>query len=241
MTVRAHTLWLPVAILAALAPALAALGLWQLQRAEEKRDLQAEYDRRTSEAALQLGTDTRDAQSLRYRRVRARGVYEASYQILIDNRVHRGVPGYYVVTPLKLEGSEARVLVNRGWVALGASRAQLPAVEAPAGAQEIAGVATIPLEKVFTLGAPAVGWQPVWPHLDMQRAASSMPFTVLPVVVLLDADVAHGYTREWARLDAGIALHQGYAFQWFALAALAVVIALLIARRARSARRAVAA
>lgn len=233
MTTRPPALWLPAAILAALVPLFGTLGLWQMQRADEKRALQQEYDERTVAAPLRLDAAA-EAASLRYRRVVARGKFDADYQILIDNRVHRGVPGYHVITPLKLEGSETRVLVNRGWVALGASREQLPAVDAPTGLHEITGIATVPADKVFALAnhaAPARGWQPVWQHLEMRRYIASVPFAVQPIVVLLDADVAHGYTREWARLDAGIALHQGYAFQWFALATLAVVIAALLVRR----------
>jgi surfeit locus 1 family protein len=232
VTVFVRLPWLPAAILVALVPLFVGLGWWQLQRADEKRALQQEYDRRSDEAPLQLATPVQAGTTLRFRRVLARGVYDSDYQILIDNRVHGGVPGYHVITPLRIEGGDTRVLVNRGWVALGASRAQLPSVDPPAGVQEISGVATVPAEKPFTLGSSnAPGWQPVWLHLDMQRYAGAVPFAVQPAVVLLDANRAHGYVREWSRLDAGIAVHQGYAFQWFALAALALVIAALLLRR----------
>ncbi|HYM47990.1 MAG TPA: SURF1 family protein, partial [Burkholderiaceae bacterium] len=233
--IRLRRLWLPAAILAALVPVFIGLGVWQLQRAEEKRVLQEEYDRGTNAAPLQLDTRVQNAQQLRFHRIVVRGVYDPDYQILIDNRVRRGVPGYHVVTPLKIEGGDTRLLVNRGWIALGATREHLPNIDTPAGRQEISGVATVPAEKVFTLGeAPSLerGWQPLWPHLDLQRYRASVPFAVQPVVLLLDADSAHGFTREWSRLDAGIALHQGYAFQWFALAVLAAIILALMLRRA---------
>jgi surfeit locus 1 family protein len=242
VTAHPRPLWLPAAILAALVPLFVGLGLWQLQRADEKRALQQEYDLRIDEAPQQLGASPQQAAALRFRRLLVRGVYDPDYQILIDNRVHRGVPGYHVITPLKLEGGDTRVLVNRGWVALGASRAHLPAVEPPPGVQEISGVAAVPADKGFTLGddtAPAHGWKPVWLRLDLQRYAAAVPFAVQPVVLLLDANMAHGYTRDWSRLDAGIAVHQGYAFQWFALALLALVLAIMLLARQWRRRHAV--
>ena len=244
VTAHPRPLWLPAAILAALVPLFVGLGLWQLQRADEKRALQQEYDRRIEEVPQRLGPASQEASALRFRRLHVRGVYDPDYQILIDNRVHRGVPGYHVITPLRLEGGDTRVLVNRGWVALGSSRTQLPAVDPPMGVQEITGVAAVPADKGFTLGdtpAPEHGWQPVWLRLDMQRYAVAVPFAVQPVVLLLDANMAHGYTRDWSRLDAGIAVHQGYAFQWFALALLALVLAILLLVRSARRRREVTA
>jgi surfeit locus 1 family protein len=229
-----RSLWIPAALLAALVPVFIALGIWQLQRAEQKQLLQEEYDRRTSDTPLRLGPQPRPVDELRYRRLSVRGTYDSDYQVLVDNRVHHGNPGYYVMTPFRIEGGDTRVLVNRGWVPLGASRERLPAIDPPAGVLEITGVATVPSDKAFTLGAPEPverGWQPVWQHLDLKRYTASVPFAVQPVVLLLDANATGGYTREWARLDAGIAVHHGYAFQWFALALLAVVIFILMIRR----------
>jgi len=90
------------------------------------------------------------------------------------------------------------------------------------------GVATVPAEKNFMLAKPEPfdrGWQLVWQNMDMARYRAAVPFPVQPVVVLLDPESsAGGFTRDWSRLDAGIAVHQGYAFQWFMLAVGLVVI-----------------
>ncbi|HKQ30250.1 MAG TPA: SURF1 family protein [Burkholderiales bacterium] len=227
-------LWIAAAIVALFVPIFVGLGAWQLQRADQKQALQQEYDRRSSEAPLKLGAQPHTAEELRYRRLTVRGRYDPDYQILIDNRVHRGVVGYFVLTPLRIEGSDTRVLVNRGWVSIGAGRQHLPEVTPPSGVQDIAGVATLPIERAFTLGDAVPegrGWHPVWQFVDMKRYVDSVPFLAQPVVVLLDAHVAGGYVREWPRLDTGIALHHGYAVQWFALAALAAVITGLLIRR----------
>jgi len=238
-----HPVWFPAVLLAALVPTFAALGVWQLHRADDKRAVQQEYDARAAEPRLRLGPRLQSADELSFRRVVARGRYDPDYQILLDNRVHNHVVGYEVLTPLRLEGGDTRVLVDRGWVALGESRAQLPPIETPTDVREISGVAKVPsgcgFMCRFVFGTPPTntpGWQPVWPRLDVTRYAATVPFAVQPVVVLLDADAAHGYVREWTRLDDGIVVHQAYAAQWFALAVLAVVIVTVFLRRHASRR-----
>jgi surfeit locus 1 family protein len=213
------------------------LGVWQLQRAEEKRALQAGYDRRATAAPVTVATERQAAAALQFHRVEATGRYEAEYQILLDNRMHQGVPGYHVLTPLRIADGEMRVLVNRGWVPLGADRSQLPAIDPPAGVVKVRGIATVP-QLGFTLGEPAPlsrSAPAVWLQPDLAHYAGEAPFPIQPVLVLLDpASEAGGFIRSWSRLDTGIAVHQAYAFQWFMLAlATLVIYAVLTVRAAR--------
>jgi len=80
----------------------------------------------------------------------------------------------------------------------------------------------VPHTKVFRLAPPeplGKKWQPLWQHMNMKRFAEAVDYPVQPVVLLLDPESkAGGFVREWRRLDAGIAVHEGYAFQWFSLA-----------------------
>ena len=219
---------IPSAIVAILLPVFLYLGYWQLQRAEEKRELQAEYDTRATGAVVRVEPRQQRAEQLQFYRIIAQGYYETEYQILIDNRVHQGRVGYHVITPLKLRDGNVRLLVNRGWVPLGEDRDHPPVADTPRGLQEITGVAMVPSEKIFMLAKPEPldrGWQLVWQHMDIERYAAAVPFPVQPVVMLLDPEhQASGFTRDWSRLDTGIAVHQGYAFQWFMLAGALIVI-----------------
>jgi surfeit locus 1 family protein len=225
----------PSLMVAVLLPLFLYLGYWQLQRAEEKRDLQAEYDARATGPTIKVEARVQRTEELQFYHVIARGYYESSYQVLVDNRVHQGQAGYEVITPLRLPDSDVRLLVNRGWVPLGEDRSHLPAIDPPGGLQEIIGVATVPSEKNFVLAKPEPldhGWQLVWQNMDMARYRAAVPFPVQPVVVLLDPDSpAGGFTREWSRLNAGIAVHKGYAFQWFMMAVGLVIIYFFMSRR----------
>ncbi len=225
---RSRPGWLPTLVVLLMIPLLVSLGFWQLKRAEDKRAIQSEYDARSRDARVEIGPRLQYAEDLRFYRVIARGTYETQHQIFIDNRVQHGRVGYHVITPLRLGNSNTRVLVNRGWIALGPTREDLPTADAPAGVQEVTGIATVPREKVFSLAEPAPlagKWKTVWQHMDMKRYAAAVSFPLQPVVILLDAESpAGGFVRDWARLDTGIAVHKGYAFQWFTLAAVLLAI-----------------
>jgi len=226
----------PTLATALLLPALIGLGFWQLDRADQKRTLQAEYDRRQAEAPKTLRSVLEEPGALRYRPLRVRGHYEPAYQFLLDNRVHQGQAGYHVLTPLRIEDGEVRILVNRGWVAVGPDRARLPEIDTPRSEVEVTGVATVPLGKGFRLGAvkpSGASWQPLWSYLDLEGYARSVPFPVQPAVILLDpASPAGGFVRQWGRLDAGIQTHLGYALTWFSLAvALLAIYTLVNVRR----------
>lgn len=225
----------PTLVFLAVLPILIGLGMWQLDRAEQKRRLQELYDSRMADTPVSIGEKLANAEDLRFHRVELDGYYDKDYNVLIDNRVHEGQVGYFVISPLRLPGSRTRVLVNRGWVPLGGDRSVLPNVTPPEGRQKIMGIATVPYAKVFRLAPPQemkTGWRMVWQHMEMERYADVVPFPVQPVVVLLDGSSdGGGFVREWKRLDTGIAVHQGYAFQWFSMAVALVAIFLFMGLR----------
>lgn len=213
-------------LVAVLVPLFVSLGNWQWQKAAAKESRQVLLDARAADAPVRLAATPVDAESMRYRRVIVRGSFEPERQILIDNRVHRDQAGYHVVTPLRIEGSELRVLVNRGWVAAGPSRATLPGIATPQGSVELLATAVVPGTRFFTLGATPAGneWQAVWQNLDLARYRTQVDFPLQPVVLELDPASPAGFVREWPRPDERIERHLGYAWQWYGFAAASVGI-----------------
>jgi len=200
------------------------LGLWQWRKYEAKTHLQGELDERSQAALVAMPTAPADAESLRYRHVSLRGEFEPERQILIDNRVHREQAGYHVVTPLRLAGSDMRVLVNRGWIPAGADHGVVPTVATPTGVVELTGIVVVPGHRFFTLAPAPSGWQPVWQNLDLDAYAAAVPWPVQTVVVQLDADARHGFAREWPRPDERAEMHRSYAMQWFGFALASISI-----------------
>ena len=220
-------------LLLVLLPAFISLGLWQWDKGQAKLARQAEVDALGHGPALAMPKEPATAESLRHRRFALQGEFDPAHQILIDNRVQQGQAGYYVVTPLKLAGSDLRVLVNRGWVPAPADHSQVPEVPPPHGPVAIIGVAIVPAERFFTLApAPTDRWEPVWQNLDLQRFRAGVPYPLQPVVLQLDPDVPGGYGRDWPRPEEGADRNLGYAMQWFgfAVASLAIWLYFLVRR-----------
>jgi len=205
------------AALAAIALTVA-LGNWQSRRAEEKLALGQELDAAASHAVLALPASLVDAHAFAFKRVRARGEYSARHTILLDNKVLRGVPGYQVLTPLKIAGGDLHVLVNRGWVAAGVRRDSLPQIQTPAGAESVEGVAVVPSSRILELDANTEEGI-VWQNLVLARYAKWSGLKLQPIVLQQTSSAADGFVRVWDRPDTGADKHRGYAFQWYALAA----------------------
>ena len=218
----APTLWPSLAALVFFCLTLS-LGNWQSHRAGYKRMLQTRVDAAERDAALHVGAEPVGKDSLLYRKVEMRGVFDPAHEILLDNRVQNGIAGYHVLTPLKIEGSDMHMLVNRGWIAVGRKRSVLPQIVAIPGAVKIEGLALDPHTRYFELsGASPQG--KVWQNLDFERYAATTGLTLQPILLQQSSDSGDGLLRHWPRPDTGIAMHTSYALQWYGLAATIVVL-----------------
>lgn len=226
MSLRIHPLP-ALAALVVIAIGIAA-GNWQSGRAREKLDLQARLEAARGEAPVAIGTDVVDAQSLHLHPARARGRWLAEHTILVDNRVHEGVVGYYVVTPLRLEGSDRCLVVYRGWIAGTGDRARLPEVPMPGGTVEVEGEARVPKPKVFELSDQSPAGR-VWQNVLLERYGEWSGLPLQPAVLMQTSSADDGLVRDWPRPDLGIDMHRGYALQWYSLAALTAVIFVALA------------
>lgn len=199
-----------------------ALGIWQLNRAEQR---EAQYQAQKSRAELQALELTADGQfqpEWEYRPITVRGTFNESGQILLDNRIQRGQAGYEVLTPFHIRGTESVVMVNRGWVPVGGDRAVLPELHAPAGEVTVHGRVMLPALPHFRPGVsvPGAAQGGVWLYLDMQYLQENRAMSVQPFVILQDDSDEHGYVRAWPEPELKSSMHTGYAIQWFSFAAL---------------------
>ena len=194
-----------------------ALANWQLNRAHEKAGLAARLEALAKDPPVALNVAEARAEDLEWRRVTARGRFDAAQVVFVDNRIRRGVAGYHVVMPLALGDGGRYVLVNRGWIAANPERSVLPALKTPEGAVEITGLAIVPGKRFLEL-APQVTYGKVWQNLTLERYRQAVKFPLQPVVIQQENPLDDGLAREWERPDLGVDKHYGYAFQWLALA-----------------------
>lgn len=175
------------------------LGQWQARRADEKR------------AAAQAAE-----------RVALRGALVAKYTVYLDNRLLHGRPGYHVLQPLRLDGGAEHVLVNRGWIAVGAQREVPPPVRTPTGEVVLEGVRRDRLPRAMEAGdAPAGN---VWQNAGVAAFAAWSGLTLRPWVLEQHSPLDDGLAREWPRPGAGVETHESYSLQWYSFAALSLAL-----------------
>jgi surfeit locus 1 family protein len=213
------------------------LGRWQWQRGEYRtRQWQAFEASASADAATREVRAAELAGLSRFTRVRLTGRFDGEHQFLLDNISQGGRVGYDVVTPLRLDDGSA-VLVNRGFVAGTGRREQLPdvtlaatdvtrAVAGRIGALPVAGIAA------GRVPPPASGpWPRVASFATEADLAAALPYAVAPGVLLLDGADPDGYVRDWRPPGLEPARHYAYAVQWWAFAALALVLFVVLNRR----------
>lgn len=208
----------------------ASLGRWQLNRAEEKRGLERQYAAMQSAPALELSGHEGDASSLQFRQLMAEGVFDGSKQIFIDNQVENGLAGYHVLTPLKLGDGQRYVLVNRGWVVRGADYPAPPRAAVPSGRLRVQGYGAQPTKRFLELSPGTVQGR-VWQNLTFERYRLATGLELLPIILVQTVANAEGLVPVRAHPDFGTSMHEGYAFQWFALSAAIVFIYLFVNMR----------
>jgi len=225
-------LWPTLAAVAAIALMLS-LGDWQLSRAREKEARQAQHEQTSRQPTVALPSAPVRFEDFQFRQVEARGTYLPLHTIYLDNKIIRGVVGYQIITPLRLgeagasNSSSMHVLINRGWVAAGSDRSQLPKIATPAGLVTISGIATSPTQKTLELSTETVSGQ-VWENLHLERYHKASGLTLQPLLILQQDDTKDGLVRQWDRPDSGAAKNLGYAFQWFAMALTVLIIYLVL-------------
>ena len=240
--------WL-VLVAALLGAALTArLGVWQLDRARQKLDLQARIESRADLppwASADLARDDAAAAGQHYRRIVLQGRWLAQHTVYLDNRQMDARQGFFVVTPLLLDGGDA-VLVQRGWSPRDFNdRSRLLPVLTAAGSVRLEGRIAPPPSKLLALAGAETG--AIRQNLDVGDFAREVGLRLRPLSVqqtgparlLLAPGAAElatlptststptlapddGLLRHWLAPAVDVSKHHGYAFQWFALCGLIV-------------------
>jgi len=250
--------WLALILLAIVVAVMAALGRWQLNRADERRAIARAIETGRGLPPLALSTATPAAALQPWRTARARGRWRNDLTVLVENRNLHGRPGFWVATPLQQEDGAA-VLVLRGWLA----RPLNAEPDIPAGApgeQHVTGELARRVPRLYELPnlrlAPdATGNLPHnWPaattdpatnpaiprvqNLPLATLANATGLRLVPAVLMQTAPTGDGddtLIRDWPQPSTDADKNIGYALQWFAFAAIAatawVVMLLRLLRR----------
>jgi len=209
-------------------------GFWQLGRAEEKQALFTAFERSADDRTRHDPVADNEAEQVLYRRFTLTGRYEPERQILLDNMVHNGRPGYHVLTPFRI-GATA-VLVNRGWLRADPDRNVIPDVTVTDNRRDVTG-------RLYRLPRAGYALDPVasqpdaaWPRRlsfpPVAEITDHIGFPVHDYQLLLDPAEADGYTREWRPALMSPEKHLAYAIQWFMMAGAILIIYVVLTIKA---------
>lgn len=206
------------------------LGIWQLDRLEQRRAFNAQFEAARAEPALDLDQQVpEDVAEMEWRAVKVTGEYDFENQIAVRNQYYGDQYGYHLLTPLRFGGTA--VLVDRGWI---------PAEGNPAPADwrkyDEAGRVSVSGQIRLGRAKPAFGGVAdplpengaklaVWNNADLTRIASQMPYPILPVYI--QPEPGANDTEPPIPFQPEIELtegpHFGYALQWFTFATILFV------------------
>ena len=224
-----------VVLVAALAMAAltARLGFWQLDRAGQKERLQASINERRDLPVLPgtaLALQPGEAVAQHHRRIELRGHWLTQHTVFLENRQMLGRPGFFVLTPLQLPDGSA-VVVQRGWLPRDLmDRTRVAAPEPPPGEVLISGRIAPPPARLYDFQGGSSG--AIRQNLDLQAFGAETGLRLRPLSVLeaepepsaRAAGGGDGLARAWPAPAADVHKHYGYAFQWFALSTLTVIL-----------------
>lgn len=224
-------------------PLLLTLGFWQLDRADQKQALFDDYIKTSSlmpadikEVMNQVSPD----ENIVWRHGVLAGSYVGTKVMLLDNQVLSGTAGYHVYQAFQASGTDQWILINRGWVGAGSYRDTIPDIAGAEGPVDLTGAITdFPSAPGIVLEGQATGREEMTPRvvrlqmITQQSAEQILGHTIFPYVFRLGADSPSGLVREWPQPGSGMERHLGYAFQWFSLAVVLLVIYISLNLRRR--------
>jgi surfeit locus 1 family protein len=206
------------------------LGIWQLDRLDQRRAFNAQVLSMRAMSPLDLNSDDIDSiEGMEWRSVTISGEYDFENQIAIRNQYYRDQYGYHLLTPLLFDGMA--VFVDRGWIPADGN-----AAPADWRKYDDPGVVTVTGQIRLGQGKPVFGgvadalpadgsllW--VWNNADIERIALQMPYPILKVYIQPDTNVEDVVPpipyQPTIELTEGS--HFGYALQWFTFAAILFV------------------
>lgn len=223
--------WLLATLLVLVGTALCIrLGIWQLDRLEQRRAFNAQFTSARAQPVLDLNQEQpSDIAEMEWRPVTVTGEYDFANQVAIRNQYYGSQYGYHLLTPIQFDGQA--VLVDRGWIPAedNATPADWRKYD-ESGTVNVAGQIRLGREKSALLGVddplPMDGERlDVWNNADLARIAAQMPYPILPVYIQPEADAADTVPpipfQPEIELTEGP--HFGYALQWFTFATILFV------------------
>lgn len=218
--------WLLLTVLVFAGTALCIrLGIWQLDRLEQRRAFNTQFESARARPTLDLNQEQpENISQMEWRPVEVSGEYDFANQVAVRNQYYGNQYGYHLLTPLVI--NDEAIFVDRGWI---------PAEDnsAPADWRRYDEPGSVMVSGQIRLGRgkPAIGGVAdslpedgsrlqVWNNADITKIAAQMPYPMLPVYIqpAVDANDTEPPIPFQPTIELTEGPHFGYALQWFTFA-----------------------
>ncbi|PKO07441.1 MAG: hypothetical protein CVU41_01715 [Chloroflexi bacterium HGW-Chloroflexi-3] len=202
------------------------LGFWQLDRLESRRQFNQHYLEQISSPIINLNDESNHQEllNMEYREVSVSGFYNFKNEIYLQNQAFDNIPGYRVVTPLKIDNNENLVYIERGWISL----EDLKDIEVINSIytqhQNIEGIIRLPQSESDFGGISSNASESnsqFFLYVDLDLLTTELDYGLLPIYVQLK-DVSNNQKpySKLPEIEITEGPHFGYAIQWFFFASL---------------------
>ena len=212
---------------------LVSLGFWQLDRADQKRTIEASIQKANT-GVVELIVNQNELLNKEYFEVRLQGSYISDKQFIYDNQIVDQASGYYVLTPFVLTGQSNAIMINRGFIPWNGRRDQLDDIAVDSAFREVKIQVSRPIKRIELKTSDISNQFPVLIQaidFDVIEEISSTSF--VDVIGLLDPSSDDGFVRKWEPYTGSIEKHIGYAIQWFLMALVLGIIGIRIGLKQR--------
>ena len=225
--------FLPATLITATFAFLVSLGFWQLDRADEKRGIEASI-KKVNNGKVELIVEESSLKNKEYFEVRLQGKYLSDKQFIYDNQIVNQISGYYVLTPYALEGQSKAILINRGFIPWNGRRDKLADIVIGQDAREIKVQISKPIKRMeLKPSETGIQFPVLIQSIEIQDMADIARIDFSSVIGLLDPSTSDGFIRKWEPYTGSIEKHIGYAIQWFLMALVLAIIGIRIAIKQR--------
>ena len=197
------------------------LGVWQIDRGYNKKELENTFLERQSQPVKEIKYNAFLESDL-YRNVVLEGKYLEKI-FFLDNKIHNGKPGLKVFSPFETTNNNL-VLVSRGWIEL-EDRSKLPTINTTKNVLKLQGVLR-PESQDFVLENEEMNNKnnPILLQtVNLSELSNFLGKPLSPYILELSELSESAFVKTWQPIKLSSFRHFGYAVQWFGLAVVLIV------------------
>ena len=216
---------IPGALIVVVIYFLVSLGFWQLDRADEKRDIEQQIFEAQSSKPELIANPLELIKKEHYNAL-IKGHYATDLQFIYDNQIVNSNAGYYVMTPFIMNDRQS-ILINRGFIPWNGRRDRIADITIDDQQRIIEVLLVRPVQRPELSKEKTIKKFPMLiQSLNIGQLSSQSKLDLIPIIGRLKKTQSDGFFRQWKPFYGSVDKHLGYALQWFLMALALFIISL---------------